>query len=70
MKYGYKFEIIRGYTFNKTIIFDKYKDKLYLIKKSSAKGSALYLISKLLMNCLYGKFGMIDILDKHSIKQL
>jgi hypothetical protein len=67
IKSGYTFEIIKGYTFDKAIIFNDYVTQLYKIKESNIKGSSLYLIAKLLMNSLYGKFGMFEILSKHSI---
>jgi DNA polymerase type B, organellar and viral len=56
MKYGYKFEILRGYIFEKDFIFSDYIKDLYSIKENHNK--ALYLISKLLLNSLYGRFGM------------
>jgi hypothetical protein len=46
------------------MIFDKYITDLYQIKENSAKGSALYLISKLLMNSLFGRMGMNPFLPK------
>jgi hypothetical protein len=67
IKYGYKFEILNGYTFEKQIIFKEYVELLYKIKQNNTKNSPLYLISKLLMNSLYGKFGMFEVLCKHSI---
>jgi hypothetical protein len=66
-KYGYKFKILRGYTFNKSNIFEDYVNDLYSIKKNSSKNSSWYLISKLLMNSLYGKFGMNPNLPSHLI---
>ncbi|MCK5633427.1 hypothetical protein KAH94_06735, partial [bacterium] len=47
----------KGYKFNKAKIFDGYIDKLYKIKQKAEKGSVDYMLSKLLMNSLYGKFG-------------
>jgi hypothetical protein len=57
-QYGYKFEIIKGYAFGKAKLFKKFIDSLYHIKQNSSKYDPLYLISKLLMNSLYGRFGM------------
>jgi len=34
MKYGYEFEVINGFIFEKEIIFDKYVDELYKIKST------------------------------------
>src|SRR5882757_4256512 len=67
MKFGYKFKIIRGYLFQKTNIFKEYIDNLYQIKQSHNKDEPMYLISKLLLNSLYGKFGMDYRFDEHSI---
>ncbi|KAH7916880.1 hypothetical protein BV22DRAFT_1027292, partial [Leucogyrophana mollusca] len=67
MKFGYKFNILRGYTFDKANIFSEYIDDLYLIKKSHTKDDPMYLISKLLMNSLYGRFGMNYIFYNHII---
>jgi hypothetical protein len=67
MKFGYKFEILRGYTFERKNIFKSYIADLYKIKKASNKNEPMYLISKLLMNSLYGRFGMNQFLINHSI---
>ena len=65
MKYGYKFEILSGYTFDKEYIFNDYVSELYEIKQSHSKDDPMYLISKLLLNSLYGRFGMDYKLNKH-----
>ena len=44
MKYGYKFEILRGYTSDKQIIFKNYVESLYAIKSSVDKSNPMYLI--------------------------
>jgi DNA polymerase type B, organellar and viral len=67
IKFGYKFEILRGYTFERGNIFENYINDLYKIKKASNKDDQMYLISKLLMNSLYGRFGMNEILFIHEI---
>jgi DNA polymerase type B, organellar and viral len=72
MKYGYTFEIFRGYQFNKGNLFKDYVNKLYNLRLQYPKGEAMNLIAKLLMNSLYGKFGMklemtkLDIYDTSS----
>jgi hypothetical protein len=38
-KYGYKFKVLRGYTFDRKNIFKEYIDGLYEIKKNSKKGT-------------------------------
>ena len=61
IKYGYKFEVEFSYTFNRTpnvfkdYVLDNYKDKM------NAKEVVTRNISKLLLNSLYGKFGMKEI---------
>jgi len=66
-KYGYKFKIKRGYLFKSCDLFSEYVDFLYNLKKNSKKGSPNYLISKLLMNSLYGRFGMNPDIEHHMI---
>ena len=69
VKYGYQFEILKGYQFKKTNIFSEYINKMYELRLQYLKGDAMNLTAKLLMNSLYGKFGMksettkIEILD-------
>nr|YP_010130182.1 DNA polymerase family B [Clavaria fumosa]QPZ51084.1 DNA polymerase family B [Clavaria fumosa] len=68
MKYGYKFEILRGYLFDKDFIFTNYISDLYSIKEKHNKSHPLFLISKLLLNNLYGKFGTnLDIFFNNQI---
>jgi hypothetical protein len=58
MKFGYTFEILRGYQFDRANIFEGYVNKMYTLRKDYPNGHAMNLIAKLLMNSLYGKFGM------------
>jgi len=58
IKYGYQFQILKGYQFEKAFIFKEYVDKMYNLRLEYEKGHAMNLIAKLLMNSLYGKFGM------------
>jgi hypothetical protein len=58
INYGYKFEVIKGYTFEEGDLFSGYVDQLYKLRKHYKKLSPINLIAKLLMNSLYGKFGM------------
>jgi DNA polymerase type B, organellar and viral len=55
---GYSFNIIRGYTFEYKIIFKEYIDRMYNLRLQYPKTDPMNLIAKLLMNSLYGKFGM------------
>lgn len=64
---GYKFNILRGYTFDKNYIFTDYVDYFYKMKENSGKGTAQYKIAKLLLNSLYGRFGMNPENEKHVI---
>ena len=66
-KYGYKFQIIKGYSFNRKNLFREFIDNLYSIKQNTAKDDPMYLISKLLMNSLFGRFGMELILNDAMI---
>ena len=66
-KYGYNIKIIRGYKFKKDYLFIDYVNTLYSIKNSVKSDSPLYTISKLLMNSLYGRFGMDPILPQTDI---
>lgn len=54
---GYEIKIHYGYKFQQGKIFSEYIDDLYEIKQNAERNSVDYLISKLLMNSLYGKFG-------------
>jgi hypothetical protein len=58
LQYGYKFEILEGYLFNKKNIFYDFIELLYKIKSSYNSDEPKYIISKLLMNSLYGRFGL------------
>lgn len=67
MNHGYQFEILRGYIFDKQNIFKEYVNFLYNLKMNSLKDSSDYIISKLLLNCLYGRFGMNPFMENHKI---
>jgi hypothetical protein len=58
LKDGYRFKILEGYLFKKGIIFNEYIKVLYKIKSTTNSNDSLYYISKLLMNSLYGRFGL------------
>jgi len=57
-KFGYQFEILKGYQFKQGLIFKNYVEKMYNLRLQYEKGTPMNLIAKLLMNSLYGKFGM------------
>jgi hypothetical protein len=58
IKDGYTFEIIEGFLFEKAYIFTEYINLLYEIKCNTDSSDSLYYIAKLLMNALYGRFGL------------
>jgi hypothetical protein len=58
MKFGYQFEILKGYEFKKGDLFSSYVNKMYQLRLQFEKGHPMNLVAKLLMNSLYGKFGM------------
>jgi len=61
IKYGYKFDVEFSYNFDRTPdVFKKYVLELYQ-DKQNATDVATRNISKLLLNSLYGKFGMKEI---------
>ena len=66
-KYGYKYKVIRGILFEKEIIFSEFVKDFYEQKLKHDKTSSLYMESKLILNSLYGKFGMSPYKDKHKI---
>jgi hypothetical protein len=59
--FGYKIKVLKGYTafgLESEFIFKDFITDLYKIKSTHSKDHPMYLISKLLMNSLYGRFGM------------
>lgn len=63
IKLGYKFKILKGYTYNSKIIFSNYVENLYKIRSEYSKDHPMNYIAKLFLNSLYGRFGMKDIFD-------
>jgi DNA polymerase type B, organellar and viral/RNase_H superfamily len=64
---GYKFNILAGYIFKKENIFTKYVEILNTMKTEATRNSPKYIIAKLLMNTLYGRFGMSPNLGKSIV---
>jgi hypothetical protein len=58
--FGYQFEILWGYTFKKEYIFKNYVDYLYNFRLNYPKSDPMNFIAKILLNSLYGRFGMDD----------
>jgi len=59
-KFGYQFEILRGYLFDKGYVFDGYVDELYSLRLTYDKTNPMNYTAKILLNSLYGRFGMDD----------
>jgi hypothetical protein len=58
--FGYTFEIMSGYMFENKNIFKEYVELLYSFRNENPSGTPLNLIAKILLNSLYGRFGMDD----------
>ena len=58
VKFGYQFEILKGYQFETGDLFSEYVNRMYNLRLQYDKGTPMNLIAKLLMNSLYGKFAM------------
>ena len=66
-KFGYKFEVMWGYTFKSDYIFKGWVDNLYNMRLSYPKSDPMNYICKILLNYLYGRFGMDDSFTKTHI---
>jgi len=60
VKYGYKFELLRGYLFEKEYIFKDYVEDIYNLRLNYPKTDPMNYTAKILLNSLYGRFGMND----------
>jgi hypothetical protein len=58
---GYTIDPIKSYIFESDYIFKEFVDDFYKIKQNAESGTPMYLIAKLLMNSLYGKYGQRQI---------
>jgi hypothetical protein len=67
INYGYKFNILAGYIFKKESLFNRFVEVLNSIKIEATRNSPKYIIAKLLMNSLYGRFGMSPNLGKSIV---
>ncbi len=66
---GYKIKFINGISYKKDIIFNNFIDHLYTLRLKFEKGTSLNILFKLIMNSLYGKFGMrLDITESKFIQ--
>jgi hypothetical protein len=62
-KFGYKFDIKWGYTFQRGNIFKAYVTDLYQLRLQYPKSDPMNFIAKIHLNSLYGRFGMKDMFD-------
>lgn len=67
MELGYKFKILKGYTFKQKIVFKEFVDYFYQMKKTKPRNSSEYTIAKLILNSLYGRLGMNPYPEIHCI---
>nr|YP_010470457.1 hypothetical protein N4M07_mgp007 [Inonotus hispidus]UVF37945.1 hypothetical protein [Inonotus hispidus] len=58
MKVGYKFEILEGFIFEVDDLFSKFVTDLYNLRLQYPKSHPMNYILKILMNSLYGRFGI------------
>lgn len=61
---GYQVTVINGYTMQKEILFKDYVTTFYKLKTSETNNKSERHIAKLMLNSLYGKFGMDAIIMK------
>jgi hypothetical protein len=73
---GYKFKILRGISYKKKKIFASIITKFHSLRTQYSKNSPVNTIMKLLMNSLYGRFGMqptlpvTQIVDKKQYNEI
>jgi len=67
VKLGYQFEILWGYSFDKDNIFKDFVNDLYNLRLEYPKSHPMNFIAKIIMNSLYGRFGMRDDFDQIKI---
>jgi len=60
IKLGYSFDIKWGYTFTGENIFEDIINDLYSLRLTYSKSDPMNYIAKILLNSLYGRFGMDD----------
>jgi hypothetical protein len=66
-KFGYGITVLRGYLFDSGYIFKDYVNNLYSLRLSYPKTNPMNFTAKLLLNSLYGRFGMNDQFDDIDI---
>src|SRR5258706_3158850 len=64
---NHNFKTKRGFLFRQEFLFKDYVNTLFNLRINNPKGSPLNIISKLLLNSLYGRFGMSPEKPSHMI---
>lgn len=66
-KLGYTFNILWGYTFESDYIFEGYVTFLHNIRNQYSRSNPMNFLAKILLNSLYGRFGMDDNFDNINV---
>lgn len=67
----YNISISKGYLFEKsTNIFSNYVNDLFKMRQQYSKSDPMNFIAKLLLNSIYGRFGMDPVLNEHEFGNL
>jgi hypothetical protein len=72
LKFGDKIKVLRGYQLFRGNIFKSWVEEQYKLRTSNPKSHPMNYIAKILLNSLYGRFGMTDHfleLRSYSIRQ-
>ena len=64
---GYKFEVLEGILFERGEIFSGFVTSLYNLRKSFSKNDPRNVLCKLILNGLYGRFGMSPHLQQYKL---
>ena len=67
LKFGYKIIVSKGVQFQRANIFEGWVNDQYKLRLEHPKGSPMNFIAKILLNSLYGRFGMKDDLGFFSL---
>jgi DNA polymerase type B, organellar and viral len=67
LNFGYKIRISKGYIFEKGFIFKDWVTDLYNLRTKYEKSHPMNYISKILLNSLYGRFGMGELSGRSEI---
>jgi hypothetical protein len=67
LKFGYKIIVNKGVIFQRANIFKGWVNDQYKLRLEHPKGSPMNFIAKILLNSLYGRFGMKDDLGFFSL---